>query len=87
MHSRLGTRPVEGAERAPQAHAFLTFYAGRFATPRRVERSSGCSRGSPTGTRTLVEISRGMGRRVSSSPATASPGIFWRRWNELMDAA
>jgi p-cumate 2,3-dioxygenase alpha subunit len=84
--------PVEEteAQRARRLHAFLTFYGpGGFATPDDVAALENAQSGY-AGFREVPwnDLSRGMGK--NDEPANTDEEhlrVFWRRWNELMEAA
>jgi phenylpropionate dioxygenase-like ring-hydroxylating dioxygenase large terminal subunit len=84
--------PVEESEsaRARRLDAFLTFYGpGGFATPDDVEALELVQQGLANWQDDRwTEMSRGMGREGEQLNSDEHHlRIFWRRWNQLMDAA
>jgi p-cumate 2,3-dioxygenase alpha subunit len=84
--------PVEEteAQRARRLHAFLTFYGpGGFATPDDVAALENAQAGYASWREVpWNDLSRGMGK--NDDPTNTDEEhlrVFWRRWNELMEAA
>jgi p-cumate 2,3-dioxygenase subunit alpha len=84
--------PVEEteAQRARRLHAFLTFYGpGGFATPDDVAALENAQSGYAAFREVpWNDLSRGLGK--NDEPANTDEEhlrVFWRRWNELMEAA
>jgi phenylpropionate dioxygenase-like ring-hydroxylating dioxygenase large terminal subunit len=84
--------PVEEteAQRARRLHAFLTFYGpGGFATPDDVAALEAAQQGYAAWREVRwSDLSRGMGKPSDQQLATDEGHlrVFWRKWNELMEA-
>ena len=84
--------PVEEteAQRARRLHAFLTFYGpGGFATPDDVAALEAAQLGFAAWREVpWSDLSRGMGKASDQQLATDEGHlrVFWRKWNELMEA-
>jgi p-cumate 2,3-dioxygenase alpha subunit len=84
--------PVEEteAQRARRLHAFLTFYGpGGFATPDDVAALENAQAGYASFREVpWNDLSRGMGKNEEQANTDEEHlRVFWRRWNELMEAA
>jgi len=82
--------PVEEteAQRARRLHAFLTFYGpGGFATPDDVAALEFAQQGYASWREVhWNDLSRGMGKNEHTNTDEEHLRVFWRRWNELMEA-